>query len=534
MSEAQTAAQPTQADLTLRYMHRFRCIGPECEDNCCHSWRVEVDKKSYEKLRLATRRVEKERTLFDGSLVQSKLNKRVFWAIKMKPSGLCPFLEESGMCHIQGTYGESYLSNVCASYPRRINKIGPRYELTGMASCPEVVRQLLLHEDAVDEVGWDHKALSRKMLSEATDPRDVRPYWRLQQQVRHFMLSLLNKTEYSLEKRFFFMTYFGSRTAEHFNAHAMKGNPAAVLKEMELLENPKVLGEMGRRLDAVETPSSLVLLLAREIVRGDSRSSFRALVQAIFESYENLMGIAPKDGPQDEEAESAASAGIWKDYRQRRGRVMALAEGRVSQYLHHFAYHYWVHRLHFESPDLLVHMLRLLCEMAVHKLLLFSHPWVGRAFDQLELKLGADPSADVPTGYAGALANRAVPPPTFDSVLQSVVTGAQPGAAAPDAAANGGSDAALEPGQFLERAEALGGAHEAYGEHAELGEGQGDSEEGGSPQARFLETLDRAAVDVFYKTARYMEHSTLLRNLETALAQRKLKSLAGAVYLIRF
>jgi hypothetical protein len=46
--------------------------------------------------------------------------------------------------------------------------------------------------------------------------------------------------------------------------------------------------------------------------------------------------------------------------------------------------------------------------------------------------------------------------------------------------------------------------------------------------------LDAAAVEVLYLEARYLEHSSLLTDLENALAEGNLRSLAGAIYLIRF
>ena len=31
-------------------MSRFKCIGPDCEDNCCHGWQVDVDPRTYDRL----------------------------------------------------------------------------------------------------------------------------------------------------------------------------------------------------------------------------------------------------------------------------------------------------------------------------------------------------------------------------------------------------------------------------------------------------------------------------------------------------
>ena len=37
-------------DLSTRYMDRFGCIGPDCEDHCCWGWKVLVDKNTYENI----------------------------------------------------------------------------------------------------------------------------------------------------------------------------------------------------------------------------------------------------------------------------------------------------------------------------------------------------------------------------------------------------------------------------------------------------------------------------------------------------
>ena len=42
-----TRPMDADSDFTLRYMERFRCIGPECEDNCCYGWSVMVDGPHY-------------------------------------------------------------------------------------------------------------------------------------------------------------------------------------------------------------------------------------------------------------------------------------------------------------------------------------------------------------------------------------------------------------------------------------------------------------------------------------------------------
>jgi hypothetical protein len=238
-----------------------------------------------------------------------------------------------------------------------------------------------------------------------------------------------------LAERLFFRAWFGKRTAKVLNRNVMKADHKPVFEEMALLREEKNRDEIGRRFGNLEVPSALVLLVARELVRDSgnrARDSFRDLVESCFASYVDLAPLLPDGAP----PAALPLERVWADYRSRRDRVRAREAARVDRYLKHGTANYWMHHLPLGSPDLQVHMLRLLALMAVWKLLLFSHPKVAASLDA--------------------------------------------------------------PGDELGRA------------------------------------LDLAAVEVFYRTARHIEHSSLLANLESALAKKELASIAGAVHLIRF
>ncbi len=42
-----TSQLEAEGFLTLKYMTRFSCIGNECEEHCCKSWKVYVDEDHY-------------------------------------------------------------------------------------------------------------------------------------------------------------------------------------------------------------------------------------------------------------------------------------------------------------------------------------------------------------------------------------------------------------------------------------------------------------------------------------------------------
>jgi lysine-N-methylase len=423
-------------DLTMRYMQRFSCIGEKCEDNCCHTWTVQIDAPTLKRMKQVTSlHSEKERKFWQSSLhmVQMEKDAPPVTAMKMREDGRCPMLQDNGLCHVQGTFGENLLSDTCAVYPRRIQKVGEALELSGMMSCPEMSRQLLLHADACDIVPLDRHSIFRIIVSHGADPRDIRPYWRLLLEVRSFMLGLLRRPGFSLEQRLFFMTWFAKRASPILNKSAVKADTKAVMAEMTKLESDEMLRQIAARFDASTGESAVTLVLARELVRcreAKRRSSFGKLVEKIFQEYQSVRAYVEGD-LESPEADSHA-ARLHAEYRKRRARVTAKEQARIEQYLTNIAHNYWMHRLPLEAPDLMVHMLRLLALMAVLKFLVFSHPTVQSDGDDLQTR------------------------------------------------------------------------------------------------------LDAAMVEVLYTTARYIEHGPLLGDMENALERVQLRSLAGAIYLIRF
>lgn len=124
------------------YYEPFRCIGAACEDTCCNGWTVHVDKATYGKYQ----------TCSDAHLAPSlhtlvTINEKRtgdddYAQITLSGDG-CHFLAE-GLCSIQQRLGEEYLSNMCATYPRVVNRAGEMWQRSLDLSCPEAARMALL------------------------------------------------------------------------------------------------------------------------------------------------------------------------------------------------------------------------------------------------------------------------------------------------------------------------------------------------------------------------------------------------------
>lgn len=141
----------TLSALMPRFAERFRCIGPRCEDTCCSGWIVQVDKKTYKAYRKES--VPAIENLVANIVRLDEVTNSGGYAV-VKPVGAlkqCPALTD-GMCSVQANLGESYLPNVCHSYPRTNRRLHGQVEQTITLSCPEAARLALLAEDAFDFV----------------------------------------------------------------------------------------------------------------------------------------------------------------------------------------------------------------------------------------------------------------------------------------------------------------------------------------------------------------------------------------------
>ena len=127
------------------YFQKFRCIGGDCDVNCCDcSWSIYWEKGEVDKL-LSTemsddfKKVVQEHIIPDPSKPDGNR-----YILKGTDEQRCPFHnKETGLCDIQKEIGEEYLSHTCVVYPRRYFKIDNNVIRFCATSCPAVIKQLM-------------------------------------------------------------------------------------------------------------------------------------------------------------------------------------------------------------------------------------------------------------------------------------------------------------------------------------------------------------------------------------------------------
>lgn len=130
--------------LRPKYLKKFRCDGSKCSSRCCRGWRVAIDRDTHEKF-LA---------LDDRDYIIEKLEfieaENVF-AVKLKPDGSCPFLDDDLLCSIQKKHGENFLAAICQAYPRITYRLGEQtLEQSLTLTCPPAARSILLAPEPIE------------------------------------------------------------------------------------------------------------------------------------------------------------------------------------------------------------------------------------------------------------------------------------------------------------------------------------------------------------------------------------------------
>jgi lysine-N-methylase len=204
-----------------RYMERFRCIGPACEDTCCAWWGISVDRRAYERYRAIGDEHERRRILSKISL-KTEGSDQNYASFEMNPAtGNCSMLGDDGLCTIQARHGEAMLCATCATYPRKVNEEGGTLEISAALSCPEAARLALLREDACELIAVDE--ISTPNLSVNRPPAAARhmPHARA---IRGSIIRLLQMRRYLFPHRLILLGLL----CEELDRIAAAGDTAAI------------------------------------------------------------------------------------------------------------------------------------------------------------------------------------------------------------------------------------------------------------------------------------------------------------------
>lgn len=274
---AEAPLPATHKSLTPRYAEKFRCIGPACEDDCCHSWDITLDRPTYERYRALP--AGPLRTIVDASVLlrtqtpaTAAQPDRFYGEVKLLPDGACPFLSADRLCRIHTELGPESLSSICASFPRRSRSIDHQPETTLQLSCPEAARLVLLNPRFMHlpdaSPGGRARYAPFARIAAALPPPNGNPYQYLWE-LRHLHLLLLKDRTYPLWQRLFILGLVAKRLTTIGTASENDTVPALLRSYAELLQQGRLRSALAAVPAKPDEHLALVLgLLERRAALG--------------------------------------------------------------------------------------------------------------------------------------------------------------------------------------------------------------------------------------------------------------------------
>jgi lysine-N-methylase len=262
----------TRLALAARYMTRFSCLGGDCEDTCCGAgWTVPVDEPTHRHLRvLAERDPRVQHWLSTG--VQRTPEGPDFARLVFGDDGTCSMLRPSGLCSLHAELGPDALSEVCATYPRYFNLVDDSLELFGTISCPEVARQCLLHDDALELEPLTLEQPPRKLRNHLnTQP----PYYRPYRALREALSGLLGTPSLPLADKLFALLWFTQQLSSIVFEGCQAIPEAELNAALRQLRQPEVLAALSANYRALSVSGSFALPVVQRALEGDTHADAR-------------------------------------------------------------------------------------------------------------------------------------------------------------------------------------------------------------------------------------------------------------------
>ncbi len=194
------------------YVKNFKCDGQACRAHCCKRWRIEIDDKTFQKYSRRTEIVEHIEKIDGKNFVRLDENLR------------CPFLTAENLCSIQKNLGEEFLSETCATYPRRTWSFKNFYERALTLTCPVVMANVLFADEPmrferVEVPEIIHSNFDRITISFSPVPVEL---WQYIVKIQSAAIYILQKRELSIDGRLIVLGFFLDRLDEMIDNYSLE------------------------------------------------------------------------------------------------------------------------------------------------------------------------------------------------------------------------------------------------------------------------------------------------------------------------
>lgn len=232
--------------IRFAYCSEFECMAENCPETCCQQWNVFFGHQDYLNIR-SSPCSEKLKKVIDSAFVKVSGNNVSedfdYAVVKFNEKGVCPFLDEKGLCMLQKELGDERLGFVCSTFPRLKTAVGnDTYIYSCNMSCPKTAELLISHKEGLKLVSENYDGGDKYLNSGLYSAPAVSESWEgfpYYWDIKKAQIGILQNREFSIPERMLILGYFSQKANEYIN-HKSGASIAALselLKDRETCEN---------------------------------------------------------------------------------------------------------------------------------------------------------------------------------------------------------------------------------------------------------------------------------------------------------
>jgi lysine-N-methylase len=348
----------TLPSLQPRYVSRFSCLGPSCEDNCCNDWHISLDKKTFEDYSGAgSGRFAKVVRINPEPRNDANYGHIVLTGEKQQ----CSLLQDN-LCSVHRDEGEAELSDTCFTYPRVLTEVAGYGEQSLTLSCPEAARLALLAPDA-----FEFEESSMTVRPAMVRTVHANPGFTAEDinHVRHFCINLMRIQELALWQRLAVLGLFCESLDDAVARQDGRAMVALIEKFTLLLQDGALLDSLAP-LQPDHAAQAMVFSLLWE---GMSRDTPNAIRRQVIDAVAAGLGADPVTGLVGDER-------LVERYREGLARLPEALQAAPQLLEHYLLNELFLHLFPFDTPKPFNSYLRLVARFGLLRLMLVArcHP----------------------------------------------------------------------------------------------------------------------------------------------------------------
>ncbi|MDE7280897.1 MAG: flagellin lysine-N-methylase, partial [Ruminiclostridium sp.] len=291
--------------IRFAYCSEFECMADKCPETCCKQWKVFFGHHDYLNIRNQITNSpcsEKLKSVIDSAFVKVNGNNVSegfdYAVVKFNEKGICPLLDDDGLCMLQKELGEERLGFVCSTFPRLKTAVGnDTYIYSLNMSCPRAAELLISHKEGLRLVTESYFGGDRYLDSGLYSAPAVSEKWEgfpFYWVIKNAQIGILQNRDFSIAERMLILGYFSQKVNEYVN-HGAGGNIAALAA---LLSDRETCGKIAQSLTPSQTDRDFAVksmgLFAKLYLSAQSKGSLH--LKELFGTVADSVGLTLEKG----------------------------------------------------------------------------------------------------------------------------------------------------------------------------------------------------------------------------------------------